>query len=204
MKIKLHYDYVPAQIKSEKVMVAIHGWQGNRHSLKPLAKSLNYKSIDWFFLEAPYKVKENCFSWSYEKDNGEWEINEPKALLNQFFNQILKKYSSTQIYVTGFSQGGLVCLDFILFLNKPLGGVFSLSGFLRNPKLKINRFHSCQKHTPIIISHGIDDEVVPVKASKNAYSQLHNQGANVELLLYRGKHKIGVECLRKIKSIIQN
>ena len=30
-----------------------------------------------------------------------------------------------------------------------------------------------------------------------------NCDANVELLLYKGKHKKGIECLRKIKAIIQ-
>ena len=36
------------------------------------------------------------------------------------------------------------------------------------------------------------------------YRQLKEQGANVELILYKGKHKIGIECLRKIKNIIQS
>ena len=30
------------------------------------------------------------------------------------------------------------------------------------------------------------------------------QGANVELLTYNGNHKIGIECIRRIKKIIQS
>ena len=104
----------------------------------------------------------------------------------------------------GFSQGGLICLDFALFLDQTLGGVFSIAGFLRYPKAEVPRCHPCQKQSPILIAHGKDDDQVPVRASENAYRQLKDQGANVELLLYKGKHKIGSECLRKIKAILQD
>ena len=88
-------------------------------------------------------------------------------------------------------------------MNQSLGGVFPICGFLRQPKIDIERFHPCQKNTPILIGHGKDDDKVPVSASENIYQQLKGQGANVELLLYNGKHKIGIECLRKIRKIIQ-
>ena len=42
-----------------------------------------------------------------------------------------------------------------------------------------------------------------MESSKIIYKELKKQGAtNIELLLYNGKHKIGLECLRKIKSMI--
>ena len=123
-------------------------------------------------------------------------------VLQDFFDELFAKYPSKNIYVIGFSQGGLVCLDFALFLDQPLGGVFPIAGFSRHPKIGIPRYHPCQKNTPIIISHGKDDDKVPVSASEYLYQQLKDQGANVELFLYKGKHKIGIECLRKIKKII--
>ena len=104
----------------------------------------------------------------------------------------------------GFSQGGLICIDFALFLDQPLGGIFSIAGFTRHRNKEALRCHPCQKNTPIIIAHGKDDDQVPVSASENIYHKLKDQGANVELLLYKGKHKIGIECLQKIKAIIQS
>ena len=84
-----------------------------------------------------------------------------------------------------------------------MGGVFPIAGFLRQPKMDIERFHPCQKNTPILIGHGKDDDKVPVKASENAYRLLIKQEANVELLLYNGKHKIGMDYIKKVKEIIQ-
>ena len=204
MATKLQYDFHKTDTSVDKVIVAIHGWQGDRDSMRPLIKSMKIPNAGWYLLEAPYPVKEGeGWSWSYEISDGNWEIDEPKRLLNNFFSELFNKYTSKNVYVLGFSQGGLVCFDFILYLNKPLGGVFPICGFLRQPKKDIDRFHPCQKNTPILIGHGKDDDKVPVEASQNAFAYLKKQEANVELFLYNGKHKIGMDYIKKMMDIIQ-
>ena len=204
MNIKLQYDLHEIGDASQKAIVAIHGWQGDCNSMYPLIKSTNIKNVGWYLLEAPFPVKNGeGFSWSYEKSNGQWEIDEPRRLLNVFFGELFKIYDSRKIFVMGFSQGGLVCFDFVLFLHEPLGGVFPIAGFLRQPEFNGERFHSSQKNTPILIGHGTEDDRVPVESSQNAFKKLLAQGANAELLLYKGKHKIGVEFIRKMKEKIQ-
>ena len=205
MNIKLQYDLHEIGDASQKAIVAIHGWQGDCNSMYPLIKSTNIKNVGWYLLEAPFPVKNGeGFSWSYEKSNGQWEIDEPRRLLNVFFDELFKIYDSRKIFVMGFSQGGLVCFDFVLFLHEPLGGVFPIAGFLRQPEYNGKRFHSSQKNTPILIGHGTEDDRVPVESSQNAFNKLLAQGANAELLLYKGKHKIGVEFIRKLKEKIQS
>lgn len=204
MLTKLQYNFHKTDISVDRVIVAIHGWQGDRNSMRPLIKSMKIQDAGCYFLEAPYQVNGgNGWSWSYEMSDGKWEIDEPKKLLNHFFSELFKKYTSENIYVIGFSQGGLVCLDFVLFLDQPLGGVFPICGFLRQPKVELERYHPCQKKTPVLIGHGKDDDKVPVAASQNAYRLLKDQGANVELFLYNGKHKIGMDYMKKTKEIIQ-
>ena len=205
MAEKLQYDFHQTGNSLDKAIVAIHGWQGDRNSMRPLIKSMKIHNAGWYLLEAPYRVAEgDGWSWSYEISDGNWEIDEPKRLLNNFFSELFKKYTSKNVYVLGVSEGGLVCLDFVLFLDQPLGGVFPIAGFLRQPKMDIERFHPCQKNTPILIGHGKDDDKVPVKASENAYRLLIKQEANVELFLYNGKHKIGMKYMKKVQKIIQS
>jgi len=202
---KLQYDFHQIGNSLDKAIVAIHGWQGDRNSMRPLIKSMKIQNSGWYLLEAPYPVNEaDGWSWSYEISDGNWEIDEPKRLLDNFFSELFQKYTSTNVYVLGFSQGGLVCFDFVLYLDQSLGGVFPICGFLRQPKVEIDRFHPSQKNTPILIGHGKDDDKVPVKASENAYRLLKKQEANVELFLYKGKHKIGMEYMKKVKKIIQS
>ena len=153
MEKKLLYDFQAGEAGSNKVMVAIHGWQGGRNSMRPLIKSMNITNMDWYLPEAPYPVNEcdGGYSWSYEKSEGIWEVDEPSALLHNFFNELFTKYSSENIYILGFSQGAMVCLDFGLFLDQPLGGIFPICGFLRQPDQEKERYHLCQKKTPVLI-----------------------------------------------------
>ena len=205
MAEKLQYDFYQIGNSLDKAIVAIHGWQGDRNSMRPLIKSMKIQNAGWYLLEAPYRVTEgDGWSWSYEISDGNWEIDEPKRLLNNFFSELFNKYPSINIYVLGFSQGGLVCFDFVLYLDQSLGGIFPICGFLRQPKVEIDRFHPSQKNTPILIGHGKDDNKVPVEASENAYRLLIKQEANVELFLYNGKHKIGMEYMKKVQKIIQS
>ena len=189
----------------DKALVAIHGWKGNRNSMVPLIPSFNIKNTAYFFPEAPYQVngKPEEYSWSYQKSEGIWEVDEPTKLLQNFFSELFSQFDSEKVYVMGFSQGGLVCLDMVLHLEQPLGGVFPIAGFLRDPEIEKNRCHPNQLSTPVVICHGRADDRVPADYSKKAFQLLHNQGANVELLLYNGKHKIGIECIRRMKEIIQ-
>ena len=201
---KLEFEFHKTGNFIDKVIVAIHGWQGNRYSMQSIIKSVNINNIGWYLLEACYDVQNGIGkSWSYKHPNGNWEIEEPKQLLTDFFSKLFVKYKNKQIYVIGFSQGGMVCFDFILHLNFPLGGVFPICGFLRQPELDIPRLHSLQKTTPILIGHGRNDNIVPYTSSEKAYTELKKQGANVELLLYNGRHKIGIEYIKKMCEIIK-
>ena len=166
----LQYYFHKTGYSLDKVIVAIHGWQGDRNSMRPLIKSMKIQNTEWYLLEAPFAVK-GCdgWSWTYEISKGKWEIDEPKKLLDNFFSGLFTKYTSNNVYIIGFSQGGLICLDFVLFLDQPLGGVFPIAGFLRQPERDIERFHPCQLNTPILIGHGRNDDKVPVQSSKNAY-----------------------------------
>ena len=156
---KLQYDFYKTDNFIETIIVAIHGWGGDRNSFLPFIQSMKIQNSGWYLLEAPYPIKDSQgWSWSYEISKNVWEIDEPKRLLGHFFSELFKKYRSKNIFVLGFSQGGLICFDFVLFLDHPLGGVFPIAGFLRQPKIQIKRFHICQKNTPILIGHGKDDD----------------------------------------------
>ena len=204
MKKKLRVKSRMIGDKPNKVVVAIHGWSGNCSNMELLLPSFNLKETAFFFPEAPYLVNgiKGKYSWSYQTPEGSWEVEEPTQLLRDFFTGLFKQFDSQKVYVMGFSQGGMVCLDMVLHLEHRLGGVFPIAGFLRDPESDKKRCHINQLSTPVVICHGKADDRVPADYSRKAFELLKGQGANVELLLYNGKHKIGIECIRRMKEII--
>ena len=132
MKItdKLEFDVFTQGETPQKAIVTIHGWKGNRTSFQQVCRSMKMKNVQWFFPEAPYRVDgvERQRSWSYEISPGIWEMDEPRNLFNQFFDEhIWPHYAPGDVYVMGFSQGGLMCLEYILQMDKPMGGVFPIA-----------------------------------------------------------------------------
>jgi len=188
--------------KSNKAIVAFHGWQGNKDSFLPLAKNSLFKDYNWFLLEGPYMVGNNPKrrTWSYEKEPNIFEYKEPKKLIYNFFkNQIFNKYNSKDVYVIGFSLGALVCYEFICTMNEPLGGIFPISGFFRN-MIKLNEN---QKNTPIFIGHGLQDEIILAEESVKAYKLLKKQNANVDIMTYNSKHSISTSMINEISNRIK-
>jgi len=77
-------------------------------------------------------------------------------------------------------------------MKKTLGGIFPIGGFLFKYSNKQKRVSENNKNTPILIGHGIKDEVIPIEKSKIAYNQLLKEGANVKFHSYNGGHKISM------------
>ena len=187
--------------KSNKAIIAFHGWQGNKDSFLPLAKNSLFKDYDWFLLEGPYMVGNDPKrrTWSYEIEPNVFEYKEPKELIYNFFkNKVFNNYNSKDVYVIGFSLGALVCYEFICTMEEPLGGIFPISGFSRK-QIKLNEN---QKNTSIIIGHGLQDEVVIPEKSIEAYEILKKQDANVKLITYDGVHRISNIMINEILNQI--
>ena len=111
----------------------------------------------------------------------------------------LEELAEPNVYAIGFSLGALVCYEIISSLDKELGAIFPISGFINN---KIN-LNIAQKNTPIIIGHGINDSIVPPERSEEAYQQLSKQTSNVEFMKYDAQHNIPIKMLTKIAQIIE-
>ena len=137
------------------------------------------------------------------KDDGSWEIEEPILMLKAFFNDIIfKQYESSDVYVIGFSQGAAVCYECIMGIEKKIGGIFPIGGFLFKDSDKHKRVSSFNMDTPILIGHGANDDVIPIERSRIAYNKLLDEGACVKFYEYNGGHKISIKYIKEVVKII--
>tara|TARA_S200000501_G_C20870102_1_gene763833 strand:+ start:1159 stop:1749 length:591 start_codon:yes stop_codon:yes gene_type:complete len=194
-------------INSKNVIpiVGIHGWKGNRESFRLIADLFKLENAEWIIPQAPYKVKENQYTWAKEIEEGRYEVRDSIQYLNHFFNdEVLKKYDPTDVHVIGFSQGAATCYEFVLKMPFQFAGVYPIAGFLRDFKSGRPILHEKQRKTPIFIGHGISDEIVPVESSKTIFEMLKKESKKVEIILYNGGHKISMSYIKTIKNYILN
>ena len=80
MNSKLDFSIESKGSTQDKAFIMIHGWKGNKDSFKTIASLLKLESITWFFPEAPFLVEgdENKKTWSYQREDGSWEVKKPK------------------------------------------------------------------------------------------------------------------------------
>jgi len=199
----LIFDNIESQPNNSYAFIMIHGYGGNKDSLKPLLKIMSFKkNVSFYFLQAPYSIGKNSYSWSFEISPGVWERDEPKQFLDDFFEKIIfEKYNHSNIFLLGFSQGGFICFEYGLNINKKIAGIFPIAGFTE----KQPEIHKAQINTPLIIGHGLDDQIIDIESSKQAYHHYSfvKEMNNVDLVTYKGGHKIGLKYIKELNIFMK-
>ena len=203
MKSLMHHEYVSigSQNSSHRIIL-LHGWGANADDLIPVGKSIIHNlhlEFELISLNAPnFRLNDMGRQWYslFPPDWNEAEIAVAKLLdtLNAFNKT---KISLKKTILLGFSQGAAMAIDAGLSLD--LGLVISCSGY-SHPKWEPT------KNNPVLLSHGLQDDVVPVNASREILKRLGNEGnVNNELHEYNCSHTIHpdfIDVIRlKIKEI---
>ena len=188
----------------EKVVVFIHGWKGNKDSFKTLSSILKVPNVKWLFPQAPYKMSESKeeYSWSFQNSDGTYDVKKTVESFELFLTKkVLSLVDSKNVFFVGFSQGATICYELILQLEYPWGGVFPVAGFKRDQN-SFFTIHDNQQNTPIVIGHGLKDDIIPIKSSEVIYNELKYNNCDVYFEKFNGGHKISINYLKKIQSII--
>ena len=203
MKSLMHHEYVSigSQNSSHRIIL-LHGWGADTDDLLPVGKSIIHNScfdFELISLAAPsFRPNDMGRQWYslFPPDWNEAEIAVAKLLdtLNAFDKT---KISLKKTVLLGFSQGGAMAIDAGLSLD--LGLVISCSGY-SHPNWDPT------KNNPVLLSHGLQDDVVPVKASREILKRLRNESnVNNELHEYNCSHTIHpnfIDVIRlKIKEL---
>ena len=201
MKSLMHHEYVSigSQNSSHRIIL-LHGWGADTDDLLPVGKSIIHNScfdFELISLAAPsFRPNDMGRQWYslFPPDWNEAEIAVAKLLdtLNAFDKT---KISLKKTVLLGFSQGGAMAIDVGLSLD--LGLVISCSGY-SHPKW------DPIKNNPVLLSHGLQDDVVPVKASREILKRLRNESnVNNELHEYNCSHTIHPDFIDVIRLKIQ-
>ena len=102
--------------------------------------------------------------------------------------------SKDTIIIGGFSQGGAISL-YNGVTNGRYGGILCLSAYLplieEIPKDKLQNVES-----PLLMCHGVDDQVIPIKKSKTAFETI--KGKNLKYKEYQMGHNADYEELQDV------
>lgn len=111
---------------------------------------------------------------------------------------------SKKIILAGFSQGGVVALQTGLSYHKPLGGVMALSTYVADPSHLAQRLSAANRQLPLLMAHGLYDDVVPLELALTSRNLLKSLNYPVEWHDYPMAHSIHPEEVQVISHWIKS
>jgi phospholipase/carboxylesterase len=107
---------------------------------------------------------------------------------------------STRIVLAGFSQGGAIALQAGLRHPEPLAGIAALSTYLTLDESLAAEGSAANKATPILMCHGTQDDIVPLRLAEASRTSLQAKGYEVEWHTWPMPHSVCAEEVETIAS----
>src|SRR6266498_3412210 len=164
-------------------ILALHGRGSNERDLIGLAPYLP-NALLWISPRGTFTLGPDSYEWFQITQIGKPDpIRLGNALntIDHFIDEIVESYAvdENKLYLLGFSQGSIVSLSYALTKPQRVAGVIVQSGYLpQEAGLKIDE--AGLKNKPFIVTHGIQDPLLPIDWARRSRDTLQTVGTNLE------------------------
>lgn len=195
-------------------VIWMHGLGADGTDFEPIVSELGLPSapgIRFIFPNAPHRPV-TCNggyvmrAWydiiSLEPDSREIDeagLLESRKIVRQLITREAGRgIPSHRIFLAGFSQGGAVAYLAALTHPEPLAGVIALSTYIPCPNLITVERSEVNRHIPLFVAHGTDDDVVSLGLGTQALELVKSLGLSPEWHTYDMPHSV---CPEEIEDI---
>lgn len=193
---------VPAS--GSPALVMIHGFGANEGDIYELVPFVD-KRVLVVAPRGPMKVDENprgSWRWSVPQEDGspdpavlQESVGKIAALIGQLSELTGVMVDPAQVYLGGFSQGGLMSLEMAANYPDLLAGILPQSGFISagaEEKLRAGVF----KGKPAFVAHGTRDQMLGVEKGRHIKEVLEAGGVDITYKEYNFGHVTSPESRR--------
>ena len=207
--------------KPKKLIFMLHGYGDSGDNFIHLAKTLD--KLEWeanyIALNAPAIISNNPIGrqWFNLYPNGVYiadagknemeiiktEILESVKYIEKIINETKNNYglSYSDCFVLGFSQGGMMAFEVGKYFDESFAGLAILSGRVIFEEIIIN---PALLQTPIFISHGNKDDVLPINVFNTSCNYLLKNKITLDSQILDGDtHTISAEAISLLQKFIK-
>lgn len=206
-KPKLQYLVRQPKVKTAHppLLLLLHGVGGNEQNLFSFAESLpdNYLVVS---ARGPLTLGANSYAWfQVDFSSGRPQINEKQAEAARVsivdFIESLKKdldFDEQQVYLMGFSQGGIMSYSVALTEPEKINGIIVMSGRLLPEVKPLIADEKRLAKLKIFVSHGKQDQVLHFPFATEAVDYLKSKGLNPDFHQYDEGHTVNQQMLADV------
>ena len=188
-----------------KVVVFIHGWTGDEHSMELFSRGLPDSDLH-IFPRGPFET-EGGYGWVSAEAGGfpPMQVFEPacRDLIKEIDIRLAEmKVTGEGLRLVGFSQGGAAAYTLAHLYPERVEQVAVLAGFL--PQVDQPADLDALRGIPFYIAHGTRDETIPVMYAKEAVKALQDAGAVVDYCESSTGHKLAAACFTRLTQFLKS
>ena len=201
---------IDAKSKDAPLIIMFHGYGSNKEDLFGL-KPLFRNKANIISVQAPIDLSHlggwGAYAWfnlDFMPDGIHYKMSEVDTAIEKAINFVeyaKDKYATdkSKIIVLGFSQGAMLCHAITLKAPKLIDASACLSGRMVDELFHDQHDFSLLKNHPIFISHGVDDEVIPIEVGGRGINKYYaDKGLQLTYQEYDMAHGINVNCERDL------
>jgi len=192
--------FYPSEHRSSyPTIVTLHGRGSDYSDLPPLVQALKIPGLLVIAPRAPIKFMTGGFAWYELQEEGIPSANSFIPSLNRlqfFLREIREKYpvDEERVFLLGFSQGTVMAYAAGLQEHEEFKGIVALSGYIpTRPGLSLE-LHDLSG-LGVFISHGSEDELIPIRYGREAAKILTQARAEVRYIEYPMGHEVIPETI---------
>lgn len=210
LDLPLAHLYRPSALKGKApLLVLLHGYGSNMHDLFGFAPYLN-KDFAIVALQAPIHLGGPSYAWYdiyFDQPQGKWNDEAQARASVSLILDVLEKIvdqldvDPNRLNLLGFSQGAILSYAAAMSQSK-FHKVACLSGYLNEAILpEFAALNSCP-NTQFFISHGDQDQVIPVAWAQRSKSQLQELGCQLEYHEFPVGHGVSPENFAALNNFL--
>ncbi len=213
MSDSLNYITRPPKIKIENppLLIMLHGYGSHEKDLFSFANELP-DELFIISVQAPISISFGGYAWYSihfnEHDASKFsdvdEAEQALALLDIFIDDVKQKYSpkGDTTFLLGFSQGTILSMAYALNHPDKVNYVIGLSGYIFRDIIKNTTFKNFD-HLDFFVSHGTEDQVIPVEWARKTAPYLTNLGISNQYKEYPVGHGVAPQNFYDLQAWIQ-
>lgn len=169
------------------LLVLLHGFGANEQDLLRIAARVDPR-LAVASPRAPYEVRPGSYSWMNGNTAG--ELDRARRTVIECIDQVAEARGAdrSRVYLAGFSQGAMLALAIALTEPEQIAGAAVLSGRLAAAVRDSHAAPERLRGFPILVTHGTDDQQIPVRSAYDIRKALKPLGVAIEYHEFESGH----------------
>jgi phospholipase/carboxylesterase len=180
----------------KEIVLLLHGLSGDENSMSVFLNKLPQKYI-FLSPRGIFPIFGGGYSWVENNNSNVLKIetfNPAIKILDNLVEGFCREHECLREYhIIGFSQGAALAFSLLLYKPEPIISLASLAGFVPDG-VDVQNDSMCYKYKNIYITHGIEDDLVPIEKARKARDLFISSGANVTYCEDLTGHKLSIKC----------